>query len=123
MTLIKGFKKIGEPKVRKFFNIYKDYYRANSVDYDDLKQEVLLLIWQLIEKNGDKTEEDLGKYINKALTYLLTKIKLKSQKHIINLPFNSKTEQEYVSQLKNNIISYNMLLGITLLYLKRINTG
>jgi len=63
-------KKVAEPIVAAYFRKYQSWYRANAVDINDLKQEIMLLIWKYVHKNSTKTlkKRKSPQYLGSSLT-------------------------------------------------------
>jgi len=101
MDYLQIYKKV-EPKVRIYFSQFEDYYRANALDYKDLRQEVMLMIWKLIEDNPDKNELDMIKFATKATRNLLLNLKRKSVKHLNKIPIDEVYEGNQSFTIYNN---------------------
>lgn len=72
MLFERYLKKLVIPMVSKHYRCFKCYYLAQTIDKEDLIQEVSIEIWQSYNKNKDRIGgDDLGKFINKSLKNIL----------------------------------------------------
>lgn len=70
MNEIELFQEVVEPKVKSFFNAYKNYYLSCAIDFEDLKQEMFIEYWQIYKnkKIGEmENDDDKKKLIHKCM--------------------------------------------------------
>lgn len=91
------YSKYGEPQIRNVLKKYKRLFSSASLEYEDIKQEVLLMLWKKcnqLEKNPDilKDKQILEHYINRCIKLHLFNLLVDS-----DLFLEQKIEQEQPS--------------------------
>jgi RNA polymerase sigma factor (sigma-70 family) len=106
-------------KVSKCYYRYKSYFLASGTDITDLRQEIYLMLWQILTKNNktkEISEDNLGGYLNNAtqwqLNNLVHKAKAIYKMHLLNIDeinlnkIEEKTppnkSEEILDMFKNN---------------------
>ena len=83
------FETVAKPQILKSFKKFREYYKSNSMDVEDVFQEIRIKVWQTMERYQNEMDEDmLGRYINRVVRNELIDIKRKSEKHMGMLCFN-----------------------------------
>jgi RNA polymerase sigma factor (sigma-70 family) len=67
------------PMVHRYYNYDKKLYNSDMLDAEDLKQEIAIILIEKM-KEGEKTNEELSKFINTVIRTKLKQIK----RNIIN---------------------------------------
>ena len=114
---MKVFNDSCKAQVRKVFFKFSNYFKSNAIDQDDLEQEMLLVVWETIERHKDKPDIEIRKICSTAVKrQLIVRVK-DSLKHGLSISFDDvgawlvETEQagRYLRQGDSEI---NILLEV-----------
>lgn len=64
--------------VKRFNKHYYNVYIKDSIDFDDLKQEAHIVVWQIIEKYKNKPREEIKKLAAQSVGWKMNLIRIKS---------------------------------------------
>lgn len=80
----------------KYYNNHKTYFKADSLDLEDVKQEVNIIVLKILEKYPSKSTEEKFKLCNQAIKWRLMNMTRDAKKHYdkFKVFFNEDSEEE-----------------------------
>ncbi len=78
MDLEKLYQECANEQVKNYYKLNMDVFKSLAMDINDLKQEMMIVIWQSLEQNKDKTFDKginnyIGALVSKQLRGYMTK--------------------------------------------------
>lgn len=76
MNFIDFYKsKIIKKRIEKLYKIFRYEFKSASLDLDDVKQDVYIILWKKYKmlKKQNKSDKDIYKYLNKVVTTRIKK--------------------------------------------------
>lgn len=114
------------PMVHRYYNYDRKLYNSEMLDAEDLKQEIAIILIEKM-KEGEKTKEELSRFVNSVIRTKLKQIKrnivnrmgilfkidnIEGEGNLENIPIKSNKTDEFFEEIKEvcNEKEYNLLV-------------
>lgn len=75
-------------QVRKVYYKFSNYFKSNALDQEDLEQEMLLVVWETIERHKKKDDLEIRKICSTAVKRQLIVRAREALKHGVSISFD-----------------------------------
>lgn len=109
------FEKLAVARIRLFFENNKQICKHNAIDIEDVKQQILYLIWEKCKylelKNPNLSELDVIKLIQRCITFKLNTIKRTSFRyHLRFISLDDNLEEDSPFLVSILVTDYDLLI-------------